>query len=195
MFTHFIKRPQKPGLLDRIFRPHIEPPHIHRDPPALPAPRPLQQAQNLRGELFQTDNPMIPAEQREVASKFMDKAYYNDWVEQARRLWPKGSYCTLRMFPMLQNRAAPPPWFVVDDHQEIRHLCQWDHNHREPRAIGLRSAQGGPYMFVSPAAIRPLTHTERELIAHLQDQQKQTPVAHPASEEDDEGGTHGHYAG
>lgn len=198
MWSHTIKRPEKPGLISRIFGGGASsPPAIYEE--KMTVPRPLQQQPQHRVIPLSagptSTNPAIPENQRGDAMKFMDKEFYNRWINALVALWPVGSVCTLRMFPFLLERNNPPPHFTVLSHQEIRHLNTWDPNHKEPRALCIRAADGsGHHHFVAPASIRPLTKTERDLIASLQNQQGQTDTPSSSEQTDNEGGN-GRYAG
>ena len=149
MITHEIRKPQKIGIMARVFGgQRIHHPQNDR-PPWLP--------NNAVAAITDLD--------RKEAAKYLDKAFYNTWITQQGRLYQKGDLVTLTLFPIVLSRTVPVPFYYVDLLQEIRHLAQWDSVHKEPRAVGLRPGDNnGVYTFVAPKGIRRLTKGELDLV-------------------------------
>jgi hypothetical protein len=101
------------------------------------------------------------------ASRFTNKQFYSNWLEEMKPYFPKGRLLTLKMYPIVPDRKNPPFFFIVHMMQEVRHLCQWDQITKEPRAVGMMPGdKEGIYCFVSPSSTRDLTEEELKLV-HL----------------------------
>lgn len=107
---------------------------------------------------------------RVEATRYMDKHYFNQWLNEVQTNFKKGDLLSLRACPIIPGRKTPPFFYLVDTFQEIRHLAQWDSHHKQPRVIGMRPGEGktgdGIYMFASPGMTRKLT-AEEEALVHV----------------------------
>jgi hypothetical protein len=124
-----------------------------------------------------------------------DKQKYSAWLKEVGQFFRKGDYVTLRMFPPIENRLDPPPYYIIDEIVEMRMMVKWDLQHHEPKAICLKQ---GPhalpgYQYACPAALRQLTKHELHLV-HLHHTQNKnasgtaTVEAEPEAERPDRAG-------
>jgi hypothetical protein len=141
-------------------------PSSARFPPVIDAERvghvrPLQQ-QPRHG----TMQAMMSPEEYVKAAKFMDKRVYNEWLKGVEKEFPKGSMVAFAVAPYISGRKTAPFFYIVDFHQEIRHLAQWDRISEQPRSIGVKPGvdREGVYSFVSPGQIRHLNEEEKQLV-------------------------------
>lgn len=134
----------------------------------------------------------VVPEQRSIAWAFLgEKRAYNEWLNSVMQKWKIGDTATLTIYPASPNRLSPPPLFEIHSFQEVRHLCQWDGFHQEPKAIGVMLGSGG-FGYFCPKALRPLTDHEKFLVnlQHQQANQLET-----AGETPDDDGPNSRYTG
>lgn len=177
MITYKIKKPYKPfntvrKLMDGIHE----------------LVRPPQQQPVHHNRMMPTIRSTAPRVTEDVAAiSFGEKHFYNSWLNGVMEKFPKGSYVTLRMYPIVVNRTTPMPVWQVEAFQEMRHLADWDATDHEPRAVYCRSQNNGrTAIFMSSKRLRKLTDEEIRF-ANLSNPKTQEPnVATPRQEPSDD---------
>ena len=121
------------------------------------------------------------------ANEFMGKQVFAGYIEEIKKEWPKGSFCTLSALAYIPDKDADPLFRVVD-HQEIHWNAPLDNVHKQPRCIYVQNVRYEntvvPY---PPKALRKLTEEELNFVDI---RNKTRPLVLPASDEtlDWEGG-------
>jgi hypothetical protein len=99
----------------------------------------------------------------------MGKVQYARWLgEYVYHKFAKGVLVTLAEYPFVLGEL-PKQWFRVKEIQELHYVAQYDHEHRQPKCVGVANATLDRaidyHTYYAPAALRPLTQ-EEVLVLH-----------------------------